>query len=104
MIRWVLGLWLLLCCALASAQTRASSVIFLNPGYSDEPFWAEDAAGIRIVGTTDGEWAEWVNLLPVVGQPALMGFNAGSTARRLEALDDGAVVASALAALRAAYG
>ncbi|WP_108666505.1 flavin monoamine oxidase family protein [Euzebya rosea] len=70
----------------------------------DEPFWAEDAAGIRIVGTTDGEWAEWVNLLPVVGQPALMGFNAGSTARRLEALDDGAVVASALAALRAAYG
>ena len=70
----------------------------------DEPFWPEDVAGIRIVGTTDGEWAEWRNLLPVTGQPALMGFNAGSTARRLEALDDNAVVASALTALRAAYG
>lgn len=51
MIRWVLGLWLLLCCALASAQPRALSVIFLNPGYSDEPFWTDytrymqDAAG-----------------------------------------------------------
>lgn len=51
MIRWVLGLWLLLCCALASAQPRAPSVIFLNPGYSDEPFWTDytrymqDAAG-----------------------------------------------------------
>lgn len=51
MIRWVLGLWLLLCCALASAQTRAPSVIFLNPGYSNEPFWTDytrymqDAAG-----------------------------------------------------------
>lgn len=41
MIRWVLGLWLLLCCALASAQQRAPSVIFLNPGYSDEPFWTD---------------------------------------------------------------
>lgn len=70
----------------------------------DEPFWPEDAAGIRIVGTADGEWAEWVNLLPVNGRPALMGFNAGSTARRLETLDDGAVVASALDVLRAAYG
>ena len=51
MIRRVLGLWLLMCCALASAQPRAPSVIFLNPGYSDEPFWTDytrymqDAAG-----------------------------------------------------------
>lgn len=51
MIRWVLGLWLLLCCALAPAQSPAPSVVFLNPGYSNEPFWTDytlymqDAAG-----------------------------------------------------------
>lgn len=51
MIRWVLGLWLLLCCASVTAQPRAPLVIFLNPGYSDEPFWSDysrymqDAAG-----------------------------------------------------------
>ena len=51
MSRWVLGLGLLFCCALATAQSRAPSVVFLNPGYSDEPFWSDyalymaDAAG-----------------------------------------------------------
>lgn len=51
MIRWVLGLWLLLCCALAAAQPRAPSVVFLNPGYANERFWTDytrymqDAAG-----------------------------------------------------------
>lgn len=51
MIRWVLGLWLLLCCTSVTAQPRAPLVIFLNPGYSDEPFWSDysrymqDAAG-----------------------------------------------------------
>ncbi len=51
MIRWVLGLWLLPCCASVTAQPRAPLVIFLNPGYSDEPFWSDysrymqDAAG-----------------------------------------------------------
>ncbi|WP_307320050.1 ABC transporter substrate-binding protein [Ectopseudomonas alcaliphila] len=40
-----------MCCALASAQSRAPSVVFLNPGYSNEHFWTDytrymqDAAG-----------------------------------------------------------
>lgn len=51
MNRWVLGLGLLLCYALALAQPRAPTVVFLNPGYSSERFWTDysrymqDAAG-----------------------------------------------------------
>lgn len=51
MIRWMLGLLLMGCCCLAGAQQRPVSMVFLNPGYSDEPFWVaysrymQDAAG-----------------------------------------------------------
>lgn len=52
MIRLGLALWIILCCAVAQAQeARAPSVVFLNPGHVDEPFWADysrymqDAAG-----------------------------------------------------------
>ncbi len=69
----------------------------------DRPFWPEVDL-INIVPAQPGEWVEWVNLLPMTGRPALMGFNAGSVARRMAELDDDAVVASALAALDAAYG
>lgn len=70
----------------------------------DEPFWPAQTALINIVPERPGEWVEWVNLMPVTGIPALMGFNAGSVARRFEALDDDALLASAMDALRAAYG
>ncbi len=48
---WLLGIGLLLCCAFASAQPRMPTMVFLNPGYSNERFWSDysrymqDAAG-----------------------------------------------------------
>ena len=41
MIKWMMGLWLVLCGVQALAQRQAPSVVFLNPGHSDEPFWRE---------------------------------------------------------------
>lgn len=49
-------------------------------------------------------WAEWVNFVPVNGEPALMGFNAGSRAERLEQRSDSAIIASAMDALRGTFG
>jgi monoamine oxidase len=49
-------------------------------------------------------WAEWVNFVPINGQPALMGFNAGSLAERLEQKSDSAILASAMDALRGTFG
>ncbi len=66
-------------------------------------FWDEDADVVGYIPPEAGRWVEWINLAPVVGEPILCGFNAGSVGRRLEALDDEAVVAEAMAALRTIY-
>ncbi len=44
---------------------------------------------------------EWVDLQPVTGEPIVVGFATGAEARRLEGLDDDAVVSEALTAYRA---
>lgn len=49
-------------------------------------------------------WEEWVNLAPATGRPALIGFNGGNTAIRLEGRSDSAIVASAMDALRETFG
>ncbi len=70
----------------------------------DDVFWPEETALLNIVPARPGEWVEWVNLLPVTGEAALMGFNAGSVAAAMAERDDEAVLASALDALAAAFG
>lgn len=52
----------------------------------------------------EATFLEWVNLTPVSAAPTLVGFAGGSVARHLEALPKDAVVATALAAARAALG
>lgn len=51
-----------------------------------------------------GLWAEWVNFVPVTGEPVLMGFNGGRLAERLERKSDAAILASAMDALRGTFG
>lgn len=70
----------------------------------DEVFWDAEAHVIGHLGEDRGWFAEWVNLLPFTGEPILVGFNAGSVAAELEALDDDEVVAEAMAVLRSMYG
>lgn len=49
-------------------------------------------------------WAEWVNFVPISGQPVLMGFNGGRIAERLERQSDASILASAMDALRGTFG
>ncbi len=65
----------------------------------DEPFWDTELDLFRVAGTRPREFAEWVNLHKFTGEPALIGFNAGTAARRLARLDDGTFTARALDAL-----
>lgn len=58
---------------------------------------------IRNDSSNQGLWAEWYNLMPVIGRPVLMGFNAASTAKQIARMPDAAVVASALSELRRCY-
>ncbi len=70
-----------------------------------EVFWDEKAQLIGRVATSGSPqvWAEWLNLYPVLGEPALIGFNASSVASDVAMWSDDEVIASALDALAGIY-
>ena len=67
-------------------------------------FWPTDVDWLGQIEPGPGDWMEWVSLAKPLNQPVLIGFHAGPSAVALEALDDAAVVASAMASLRRLYG
>jgi monoamine oxidase len=71
-----------------------------------KPFWTDRLTThlLHLPGAPPGEWSESVNLFALFRAPALLMFNAGSVARAKEPLSDSDTVASALRALRAAFG
>ncbi len=94
----------------ALSPARQSAIASLGVGQLnkcwlrfDSTFWPDNLDWLGYVGPEDGLWAEWVSLAPQ-GKPILLGFNAGSVARRVEAMSDTETVASAMAALRAMFG
>ena len=68
-----------------------------------EQFWP-DRELLDRVPLRPGRWAEFHNLAPALGEPVLVGFNAGGPARALEALPDRATVAAMVNALRSVFG
>lgn len=67
-------------------------------------FWDEEADLLGYIATNKGEWAEYLNIYKVTGQPILLCFNAGEYGLAIEKMDDGAVVAAAMHVLRTLYG
>jgi monoamine oxidase len=67
-------------------------------------FWAEENHLLGYISQQRGQWAEWLNLYPLLDQPILLAFNAGSYGRRLEKLSDAAQVEAALEVLKTIYG
>ena len=70
----------------------------------DRPFWDETARYLGFARTGQERMIEWVNLLPVLGQPVLVALVAGSTAEQLATSSDQAILDEATAALTAMYG
>jgi monoamine oxidase len=66
-------------------------------------FWDRDADVINYISAEKGQWAEWINVAKYTGEPILVGFNAATYARELEAMPDEGVVAAALDVLRTIY-
>ena len=64
----------------------------------DEPFWSTDAPLWTLVGG-DPDFPVWVNLMPLTGEPVLMGVVAAENADRLAQLGDEDFVVAALSAL-----
>lgn len=70
----------------------------------DRPFWPAETEWIGRACRGPGPWREFVNLLPVSGQPVLIGPNVGSTARDLERLSDRKIADAMMQSLREMFG
>jgi monoamine oxidase len=67
-------------------------------------FWDRDADVLNYISADKGRWAEWINIAKYTGEPILIGFNAATYARELEAMTDPEIVTSAMGVLRTIYG
>ncbi|MGW6391629.1 flavin monoamine oxidase family protein [Streptomyces sp. NPDC055103] len=79
----------------------------LNKCYLRFPqkFWP-DTDWLNYVPALDkyGQWAQWINVTRVNGQPVLLGFNATDFGRTIESWDDAEIVDSAMETLRTIFG
>lgn len=69
-----------------------------------EVFWPDDVDWLEYIAEDHGEWTEWVSFARTMDQPVLLGFNAGTRGREIEALTDEQIVESAMQTLRTLYG
>lgn len=70
----------------------------------DEVFWDDTVDWIGIVPPEGADpWVDWVTVGRADDVPVLLGFAAGDLGRRVDAMSDVEVVASAVATLRSAY-
>jgi monoamine oxidase len=78
----------------------------LNKLYLKFPkvFWDKSATLIGYINPQPEQWQEWLNLYKVIGEPILLGFNAGTFGRKTEKLTDKELVESAMKVLTTLYG
>ncbi|MEN9224583.1 MAG: NAD(P)/FAD-dependent oxidoreductase [Thermostichus sp. HHBFW_bins_43] len=69
-----------------------------------EVFWPETVDWIEQIPANPGEWTGWVSLVPSLGLPILLGFNAADQGRAIEAWTDPDIVAGAMATLTRLFG
>lgn len=69
-----------------------------------DTFWETDSDWLGYVSAEKGQWCEWLNIYKYMGEPILLGFNAGTYGREIESLSDTQIVAAAMETLRQIYG
>lgn len=67
-------------------------------------FWDDDVYAIRQLGPEGAWWHSWYDLTRLHGDPTLLTFAAGPSAREIRGWDEQRVVDSVLAQLRRLYG
>ena len=66
-------------------------------------FWDGEAVLLGYMAANKGEWAEYLNIYKVTGQPILLCFNAGEYGLAIEEMGDEELVAAAMQVLRTIY-
>ncbi|MBI3162866.1 MAG: FAD-dependent oxidoreductase, partial [Chloroflexi bacterium] len=67
-------------------------------------FWDEKFEQIAYMGERVGEWCDWLNFAPYIGEPVLMAFHGGAKGYAIEELSDDEIIAGAMKTLRVMYG
>ncbi|WP_062517259.1 flavin monoamine oxidase family protein [Demequina gelatinilytica] len=67
-------------------------------------FWDKDVYAIRQQGPEARSWHSWYDLTALHGEPTLLTFAAGPTARKITGWDDARVAESVMGQLRRLYG
>ncbi|WP_051021051.1 FAD-dependent oxidoreductase [Synechococcus sp. PCC 6312] len=77
----------------------------LNKAYFRFPqaFWAESDL-LGYVSPEKGHWCEWLNLYPVIKEPVLLGFNAGTYGQYIESLGNADIIKAGLDTLQTIFG
>ena len=72
----------------------------------DAAFWDGDPTWIVTAdtGLPQGQFNQWLNLMPVLGAPILLAFNGADAARTLADDDDETLIGAALGVLERTYG
>lgn len=78
----------------------------LNKVYLKFPnaFWDADVEVFSYLGEMIGEWCDWLNFVPMTGEPVLMAFHGGDKGFDLEDLTDDEVITDAMQTLRTMFG
>jgi len=68
------------------------------------PFWPTTIDWLGQIPSGSGQWCEWASLAKPLGQPVLIGFQAGATAIAMETMSNADLIASAMTSLRGVFG
>lgn len=88
------------------AAIEALGIGVLNKLYLKFPsvFWQPEPDWISYIAPSKGQFAAWLNLYRITGQPVLAALNTGSFAKSLETRSDAEIISQALEVLRRLYG
>lgn len=70
----------------------------------DKAYWPQDADWHELMKAQPAKWSQWVSFTKAAGKPVLLGFTGADLALAVEAMDDRAILAEAMAAVRAMFG
>ena len=68
------------------------------------PFWPTTVDWLGQIPSGSGQWCEWASLAKPLGQPVLVGFQAGAAAVAMETMNNAHLIASAMESLRGLFG
>ena len=68
------------------------------------PFWPTTVDWLGQIPSGSGQWCEWASFAKPLGQPVLVGFQAGAAAVAMETMNNADLIASAMESLRGLFG